>query len=281
MLYMGWEHINIPNGETNLFCNANISSKTAMNIICVHTPIVPVLAVQEIYEPFVKYGVNIFSIDFAGTGKSSGEKRLSRESAMKDLDAVVDYIESNYSSNIHLYAPTGIGGMFAQYYATTCTKIKSLAQFNCIHYENTADWLGPLPLAKAMYFFLKLLPNMKIPYKPPKYNGPRQEEDNGFYKDMMEKYPGFKSVDSKFMEIVLAFFIAKDSVAKNSVSIPTLVYKVPNDRFMSPQFFDDYYKSLTCKKKLVEIKNGIHNSYLFDKEIFCKHAYEWFVENSD
>jgi len=195
------------------------------------------------------------------------------------LDAVVAYIENKYSSNIHLYAPTGIGGMFAQYYATTSTKIMSLAQFNCINYQKTAGMGYPLPVAKIMYFFLKLLPEITIPYKPPKYNGPRYKEDNGFYIDMMGKYPSFKCVSTKFLEIVLAFFLAKDSVAKNSVSIPTLVYKIPNDRFMTPQFFDEYYKSLTCKKKLVEIKDGIHNSYFIDSDIFCESAFEWFKEN--
>jgi len=277
---MAWEHIEIPNDETKLFCNANVTSKTAMNIICVHTPIITTLALQKAYEPFEQYGVNIFAIDFTGTGKSTSEKRLSRESFVKDLDFFVDFIESNYSANIHLYAPTGIGGMFAQYYATTSTKLKSLAQFNCINYKQTAGMGYPLPVAKMMYFFLKLLPNMTIPYNPPKYNGPRKEEDDGFYKNMQEKYPGFRGVRTKFLEIVLAFFVAKDSVAKNSVSIPTLVYKIPHDRFMAPQFFDDYYQSLTCKKKLVEIKNGIHNSYYFDNEQFCKYAYEWFAEHS-
>ena len=278
---MDWKHIELENGELKLFCNSYITNKTAMNIICIHTPIISAVALQQIYEPFIKYGVNIFSLDFSGTGKSdNGDKKLSRKSFIADLDFIVNYIESNYSSNIHLYAPTGIGGMFAQYYATTSTKIKSLAQFNCINYKKTAGMGYPLLIAKIMYSFLKLFPNIMIPYKPPKYQGPRHEEDNGFYKDMMAKYPSFKNVGTKFLEIVLAFFIAKDSVAKNSLKIPTLVYKIPHDRFMTPQFFEDYFKNLTCKKKIVEIKNGIHNSYYFDCEIFCKFAYEWFVENS-
>jgi len=278
---MGWEHIKIPNGRTSLFCNSYIKNKAAMNIICVHTPIISTLALQKAYEPFINYGVNIFAIDFSGTGESIGETRLSRESFVKDLDSVVNYIESNYSSNIHLYGPTGIGGMFAQYYATTSAKLKSLAQFNCINYKRTAGMGYPLPVAKIVHFFLKLLPDFTIPYNPPKYRGIRHEEDNGFYKDMKEKYPGFKGVSTKFLEIVIAFFVAKDSVAKNSMSIPTLVYKIPNDRFMTPQFFDDYFQSLTCKKKLVEIENGIHNSYYFDNELFCKYAYEWFEEHSN
>ena len=277
---MSWTHIQIPHGKTSLFCNAYITSADAMNIICVHTPIVSTLALQQAYEPFTKYGVNIFAIDFSGTGESVSNERLTRESFIKDLDSVIDYIESNYSANIHMYAPTGIGGMFAQYYATTSTKLKSLAQFNCINYKSTAGMGYPLPVAKAMYFCLKVFPDMTMPYKPPKYNGPRHEEDNGFYVDMMAKYPSFRGVSTKFLEIVMAFFLAEDSAAKHSVKIPTLVYKIPNDRFMTPQFFDEYYEFLTCKKKIVEIPNGIHNSYYFDSEEFCKHAYEWFAEHS-
>jgi len=98
---------------------------------------------------------------------------------------------------------------------------------------------------------------------------------------MMEQYPSFKGVHTKFLQVVLAFFVAKDSAAKHSVAIPTLVYKIPHDRFMTPQFFDDYFQSLTCKKKLVEIEGGIHNSYFLDSDLFCKHAYEWFAAHSD
>ena len=74
---MGWEHIKITNGEASLFCNAFITSKTAMNIMCVHTPIITTLALQRAYEPFEKYAVNVFAFDFSGTGKSAPNKRLS------------------------------------------------------------------------------------------------------------------------------------------------------------------------------------------------------------
>ena len=78
---------------------------------------------------------------------------------------------------------------------------------------------------------------------------------------------------------LVELFVAEDSAAKNSVAIPTLVFKVLHDRYFSPQYFDDYFQSLTCEKKLVEV-NGVHNSYYLDSEIFCQHAYEWFAEYS-
>ena len=36
---MEWNHIQIPNGDTNLFCNCYVTGKSAMNIIVTHTPI--------------------------------------------------------------------------------------------------------------------------------------------------------------------------------------------------------------------------------------------------
>ena len=75
-------------------------------------------------------------------------------------------------------------------------------------------------------------------------------------------------------------FVAKDSVVKNSVVVPTLVFKVLHDRYFAPRYFDSYFQSLSCDKKLIEI-NGVHNSYYLDSEIFCKHVYEWFSAHSE
>ena len=43
---MEWNHIQIPNGDTNLFCNCYVTGKSAMNIIVTHTPICTTLDVQ-------------------------------------------------------------------------------------------------------------------------------------------------------------------------------------------------------------------------------------------
>jgi pimeloyl-ACP methyl ester carboxylesterase len=251
-----------------------------MNIIVTHTPIVTTLEMQQAYEPLVNYGVNIFAFDFSGTGKSLGDAKVfSRESIVKDLDSVVDCIESNFSSNIHLYGNTGIGGMFAQYYAATTNRIKSFAQFSCIRFKDTIGGMGyPYPIVKILAFFLSHLPNMRIPLKPPKYSGYRHEEDNAFYENLTKKYPDIWKTNSKMLKTLMECFVAKDSATKNSVTMSTLVFKVLHDRYFSPQYFDDYFQSLTCNKKLIEI-NGVHNSYYLDSEIFCKNVYEWFAEH--
>ena len=72
---MNWKQIEILVGEGILFCNTYITSKTAMNIVVTHTPIITTLEMQQSYEPLAKYGVNIFAFDFLGTGKSSGNPK--------------------------------------------------------------------------------------------------------------------------------------------------------------------------------------------------------------
>lgn len=277
---MEWEHIAIPNGEISLFCNAYITSKQSMNIIVTHTPIVTTLEMQQAYQPLTNFGANIFAFDFSGTGRSGGfEKDFSRISIVKDLNCVVKFIEKNYSSNIHLYGNTGIGGMFAQYFAATSTKVKSFAQFACVHYKNTAGIGYPYPVVKALCFLLKQLPNMHFVMKPPRYSGYNQEKDNAFYSHLEEKYPQIWRTSSKVLQTMLECFIAKDSAAKDGLAVPTLVFKTKHDRYFSQQYFDSYFQSLTCEKRLVEI-DDVHNSYYLNSELFCKNVYEWFAAHS-
>ncbi|MGO1043816.1 serine aminopeptidase domain-containing protein [Clostridioides difficile] len=276
---MSWQHIKIPNGNTVIFCNAFITGKSSMNIIVTHTPIVTTLDLQLAYEPLSQYDVNVFAFDFSGTGKSGGnEKDFSRNSIVEDLDSVIAYIEKNYSSNIHLYGNAGIGGMFAQYYACTSNKLKSFAQFACVDYKNTSGVGYPYPTVKLLNFFLKLLPNFHITVKPPKYEGYHEDHDNAFYKMIEQNNPNIWKNSTKVMNTMLECFVAQDSTIKNGVNIPTLVFKTLHDRYFEPEYFDSYYNSLNCKKKLVEI-DDVHNSYYLNSEKFCQTVYEWFIEN--
>lgn len=277
---MEWKHIQIPNGETNIFCNTYITDKSAMNIIVAHTPITSTLEVQAAYEPLTKYSVNIFAFDFSGTGKSGGYvKNFSLRSVVSDLNAVVNYIEENYLSSIHLYGNTGIGGMFAQYFVCTTNRIKSFAQFACADYKNTAGVGYPYYGVKIMSWWLKHLPNFYITVKPPKYNGFNCGQDNGFYEKLLDGNPNIFKTSTKIMNAMLECFVAPDSAIKNGITIPTLVFKTKHDRYFSREYFDSYYSSLHCKKKLVVI-DDIHNSYYFRSEEFCKAVYQWFYENT-
>lgn len=277
---MAWEIVKIKNVNNDLFCNAYITGKSAMNIIVTHTPIITTLEMQKVYEPLIKKDVNIFAFDFSGTGKSAGEeKAFSRKSVVSDLNAVVEYIERNYSNDIHLYGSTGIGGMFAQYYVTTSKKIKSFAQFACVHYKNTAGIGYPYIVVKVLCDLLRVLPNFHFTMKPPRYEGYNKAEDDAYYERLEKEHPKIWKTSSKILLAMLECFAAKDSVVKSSVSVPTLVFKTLHDRYFPKKYFDMYFKSLTCEKKLVEI-NDVHNSYYLRSELFCEYAYNWFLEHS-
>ncbi len=227
---MEWKHIQIPSGKTSLFCNAYIIDKSAMNIIVTHTPITSTLEIQPAYEPLTKYPVNIFAIDFAGTGKSGGyDKNFSLSSVVNDLNAVVNYIEENYSSSIHLYGNTGIGGMFAQYYVCTTNRIKSFAQFACVDYKNTAGMGYPYYVVKMMCWCFRHLPNFHVTVKPPKYNGYNYEQDNQFYEKLLANNPQIFKSSTKIMNAMLECFVSPHSAIKNGVTIPTLVFKTLHD----------------------------------------------------
>ena len=239
---MEWKHVQIPNGENSIFCNAYITEKFAINIIITHTPICTTLDIQPAYEPLTKYAVNVFAFDFSGTGKSGGnEKEFSLHSIENDLNAVVDYIEENYSSNIHLYGNTGIGGMFAQYYICSTDRIKSFAQFACVDYKNTAGVGYPYFGVKMMSWCLKRLPNFHITAKPPKYTGFNCTQDNGFYEMLVDCNPNIFKSSTKIMNAMLESFVSPSSAIQNGVTVPTLVFKTLHDRYFSKEYFDSYF----------------------------------------
>lgn len=250
---MEFHSLQIPNGETGLFCNCHIAEKSAMNVIVTHTPICTTLELQAAYAPLAKYGVNVFSFDFAGTGKSGGsDANFSILSIVRDLDRVVDYIEENYSSNIHLYGTAGIGGMFAQCYACSADRIKSFAQFACADYRNTAVLGYPFFAAKIMSGLLRRLPNFHLTIKPPKYDGYHCEQDNAFYERLLKRNPHVFRTDTKILNAVLECLVSPASPIQNGVRVPTLVFQTLHDRYFPKNYFEHYYSSLSCKKKLVQ-----------------------------
>lgn len=276
---MTWEHILIPNEKTNIFCNTYITRKSAMNIIVTHTPVISTLDLQPAYEPLTKYEVNIFAFDFSGSGKSGGyEKDFSISSIVNDLHTVVNYIEKNYSTNIHLYGNAGIGGIFAQAYVCSTNRIKSFAQFACGDYRNTAGVGYPYWCVTIMSWLLKHLPNFHITMNPPKYNGYHCEQDNAFYRKLLVQNPRLFKSSTKVMNTLLECLISPASPLQNTITVPTFVFKTLHDRYFPKEYFDHYYSNLTCKKKLLEI-DDVHNSYYLRCGEFCEAVYNWFLEN--
>ena len=273
----GWQEIFI---EDRLFCNHYFSGKDAMNIIVTHTPICTATLLQPALEPFTKHPVNIFHFDFSSIGQSKGMD-FSIDTVISDMHTVIDYIEKNYSNNIHLLGYTGIGGIFAQYavHAGIDKRIKSLAQFACVVHKDLSPMGTPIGVLKIMYAVAKIFPNVKTTFEQPKFSGFNADKDNAFYEEVEKLAPGAMRTKLNLQAAMIGPAIFDNSVMKNSIKCPTLVFKVLHDRYFPAQYFEKYYNGLRCKKKLVEI-NDAHNSYYYNPEIFCKPAYDWFVEHS-
>ncbi|WP_277507670.1 MULTISPECIES: alpha/beta hydrolase [unclassified Breznakia] len=253
-----------------------ITDKKAMNIIVCHTPVVSTSVISKVYEPLVKYGVNIFAFDFSGSGKSKDSRKcISKESIMEDFDCIIDYIKRNFSDDIYIYGSAGIGGIFAQYYVSDRNNIKGFAQFSCLTFQETKSLGYPLFLVKAICPILRVLPNIKITMKPPKYKGYHENEDNQFYTDMLVHNPNFWKTDSKFLLTLLEMAVDKNSFLQKRIKVPTLVFKTMYDRYFSRNHFNDYFKQLACEKRMITIEDT-HNSYYNQSELFCEYIYDWF-----
>lgn len=131
---------------------------------------------------------------------------------------------------------------------------------------------------KAMSLLLSYLPNFHLTVKPPKYNGYNREQDNGFYEMLIKRNPNIFKSSTKVMNAMFECMVSPNSPIQNGIAIPTLVFKTLHDRYFSQEYFNSYFSSLTCEKKLIEI-NDVHNSYYFRRDEFCEAAYNWFTEN--
>ncbi|RDU25200.1 alpha/beta hydrolase [Anaerosacchariphilus polymeriproducens] len=77
---------------------------------------------------------------------------------------------------------------------------------------------------------------------------------------------------------MLECVIGKNSLLKVPISCPALVFKTLHDRYFSKEYFERYYKALTCEKKLVEV-NDVHNSYFMNPDPFMKEIASWVKEH--
>jgi hypothetical protein len=193
---------------------------------------------------------------------------------------MIDYIAKNFSDNIHVFGNTGIGGIFAQYAVQSGvdTKIKSFAQFACAVHKDTRPMEKPLPLVKLMYHIAKMLPNLTITFEVPKYTGFNADKDNAFYEKLEEMAPGSMRTKLSLLSTMVGSIVLNKSVLQNEIKCPTLVFKVLHDRYFPAQYFDKYYASLKCEKKIVEI-NDAHNSYYYNSARFCDEVYTWFASH--
>lgn len=257
------------------------SGPSKKNIILLHTP---VTAIKNCFECFEQlgpiYGFNVFAIDYVpGEGDCSGESRdFTLSNMVSNIDAIYEYVCTNYSDDIHLLGYTGAGGIMAQYYLGTGRTFKSFSQFACGIYGDTTPVGLPKffvkPTMCLLHLLIKLKPSLTIPFRPPRATGYHKELDNEFYETITVRDPHFFALKANSLLRTLECLAGGKSLLKEPLTCPTLVFKTLHDRYFSRDYFDRYFQSLTCEKKLIEI-NDTHNSYFMTPEPFMKEIAAW------
>lgn len=272
----------VKNSKGNkLFVDQYIIAKDAPNLIFICTPIVSVTDFQVCYQPFTDYGFNVFAFDFSGVGKSEGNAAaMNKETIYDDFISVVKYIKARSDAPLLVFGNTGTGGIIAQELMHYLEDITAFAQFGVCIYGDLSPfgmpgWIGK-PAHKFLNLMSKLFPKKKITFNPPAYHGFHADLDNNFYKEWLQKDPDFFKVNFSFPALLMGIFSGRREL---NIKVPTLVFKTNHDRYFSKAYFDKYYQSLTCPKKLVEI-DDVHNSYYFYPELIAKEVSEWFLSLS-
>jgi hypothetical protein len=280
-----WTDLFIPMVTYRMYCYCYISSPTAKNIIVMHTPILSIKHCLKAYQLLgEKYGFNIFAIDYCpGLGMSDGDAADFTLSGMvQDVDRVFDFIESNWAPQVYLLGYTGIGGVYAQYYMSLRNRGAAFAQFACCNHRDVTPLGYPkwavqlmLPLLKTA---LKIKPHMTLFFKEPPYAGPFAEEDNNVYKELERLEPKFRKSLANTIYQLLLCIMSQESPIQVPVQVPTLVFKTLYDRYFPCVYFDQYFATLECDKKMVTIHSA-HNSYYFAPELFCVEIAGWFDQH--
>lgn len=277
----GWEDVYVF-GYSKVHIFQNVSSKNCKNIMLIHTPVTAVKKCYECFEQLARvHSFNVFTMDYApGEGECSGQtNEFTLENMTANIDAVYKYISENYSNQIHLLGYTGAGAIMAQYYLGTNPGFKSFSQFACGVYGNTTPLGVPTFLAKPMLaicrWIIKRKPDFTIAFKPPKAKGFHAELDNEFYEKMISfRDSSFFNLKINSLVQTLECMVGAESMLKKEITCPTLVFKTLHDRYFPKEYFDCYYESLQCEKKLVEI-NDTHNSYFINPKPFMQEIAKW------
>lgn len=277
-----WEDIAIKNKQgQNLYCRYFCSSVNLGNIIYIQTPLVSVSGIsQKVYEPLSDAGYNIYAFDLSSIGKSEGRiETFSTNQIVNDVDTMIDYILSVSNKPIFLYASTGIGGILGQYFVSKSNRICAFAQYGVGVFQDLLPIKIPLWFANILFAIVKILvrlfPKLSIKIPPPTYKGKNKKMEDEFYDELVKESPNIFYTNINWIATLLEMFLAKDSSLKTQPKCPTLVFKPLHDRYFSSAYFDKYFKTLTCEKKLYSI-DDVHSSYYFHAEEICRQVSEWF-----
>lgn len=279
-----WTEITIRNqcGE-NMYCRHFFNDLAAANILYLQTPLVSVSGMlQAVYEPLITHPFNVYAIDLAGIGKSTGNiSEFSLDKMVSDINCAIDYINTKSNAPVFIYASTGIGGICGQYFVSGSSRVAGFAQFGVGIFGDLSPMKFPLVIARLCYKLVKLaaqvVPNFSIKLMPPKYTGIGKEKDDNFYQIMLKEYPNLFLANINWVLAFLGMFLGEKSSLQVPPQCPTLVIKTLHDRYFPTAYFDAYFNNLTCKKKLYTI-DSVHNSYYFNAKEICEEVAQWFLK---
>jgi len=265
-----------------------ISGDDADNIIFVMTPIgsVSEAYTKIYYDNLAALGFNVFALDLVGIGQSQGMGvDISYLHMKESARTLVDYIRQNYSTPIHFYGGTGMGGIIGQALVSDPDIGKDIckfAQFGVASYSDLSI-MGSNPLYKLLYTVLKMVPskllNKKMPFQVPKYSGFNAEKENAWYSEMMKKYPGSFDMKLGLLKTLFGLFYERQSPLRKQVQCPTLVLASSYDRYYYKAYVETYYNKLSIDKKIVWFEDS-HLVFHWSTDLLAGHVADWFKKNS-
>lgn len=251
-------------------------SVNAPNIIFIMTPIVSVKdkLAKSFMEGLYGNGCNVFALDFLGIGESEGDVSDITFKTMKStLLSLIEYIQEHFNDEIHFYGATGTGGIIGQSLCSDIEvnkNIKTFSQFG-VGISNDLSIMGNSRVLRLSYPFIKMLgtslPEKKMKFKIPKYNGYNAKRENEWYEKTMNDYPGVFDMQFGLLKTLFGMFLSPDSTMRNTPSCPTLVLASKHDRYYYKEYIEKYFSNLKVEKELVWFEDSHLAFYWRAKEI--------------
>ncbi|GAB6090586.1 alpha/beta hydrolase [Spirochaeta dissipatitropha] len=224
---------------------------------------------------------NIFALDFPGVGHSSGEnKDLNYETMVESVINLIDYIRENYSSNIHFYGGTGTGGIFGQALVSDnriAGSIRSFAQFGAAVYRDCSP-IADTRKMKIAYPLIRtasrIAPNLRLPFSVPRYEGLNAIQENQWYQEIMDRYPGIFDLAIPLVSTLLFIMLDSHSPLRTTQKCPTLVIAAEEDRYFSKDYIERYFDRISGEKDIHWVKSS-HLAFLWNAEEINRKVIDW------
>ena len=266
-----------------MFVKLHEVSKDSPNIIFIITPIVSVdeKMSSAFMDGLTNHNCNIFAMDFLGIGKSEGNALdITYENMKESTIKLITYIKDNYNDNIHFYGGTGTGGIIGQALCSDediSAYLSSFIQYGVGIYGDISI-MGNTSIIKIFYPLIKLLklaiPEKKIKFKIPKYEGYNSTKENQWYKDTMFEYPGAFDMSYSLLNTLLKLFLDKKSKLRNELKCPVLVLASLHDRYYYKSYLEKHFESIKSEKKIIWYDDS-HLSFYWNAKTINNDVIDW------